>query len=131
MSVQPRDPSVRHNRVSAQGSTLSSSKRLPSFAVHQQVEGEWDEDSWFPGVVQEVIQKKGQVNEYRVDFEDGDKGVYHSQQLRKHPDPVDRPRFSLQVNDSSSNYESEDESEDQSGFESSDTKSECTFPLLD
>ena len=100
--------------------------------VHQKLEGLWDEESWFPGVVHNVVQKKGHANEYGVTFDDGDKGVYLSQQLRKHPDTVDgSPRFLLQPEDSSSS-ESDDESEDGSESRSSnaDIESECTIQFL-
>ena len=134
MSLQPRDPRVRarHQQVSVEAPSIPSSKRGPSFAMHQKVEGLWDEESWFPGVVHNVVQKKGHANEYGVTFDDGDKGVYLSQQLRKHPDTVDgSPRFLLQPEVSSSS-ESDDESEDGSEPRSSneDIESECTIYFL-
>jgi hypothetical protein len=96
------DPRIRKHQLCNEEASITSSKRVPSFQPKQQVEGEWDADSWHQGEVTELFQKTGQANIYDVNFKDGDSGTFLSQDLRALPVSAQDPILSSAALDSHS-----------------------------
>jgi len=96
------DPRIRKHQLCNEEASITSSKRVPSFKPKQQVEGEWDADSWHQGEVTELFQKTGQANIYDVNFKDGDSGTFLSQDLRALPVSAQDPILSPAALDSHS-----------------------------
>jgi hypothetical protein len=95
-------PRIRKHQLCNEEASITSSKRVPSFQPKQQVEGEWDADSWHQGEVTELFQKTGQANIYDVNFKDGDSGTFLSQDLRALPVSAQDPILSSAALDSHS-----------------------------
>ena len=52
------DPRIRKHQLCNEEASITSSKRVPSFQPKQQVEGEWDADSWHQGEVTELFRAR-------------------------------------------------------------------------